>query len=252
MKRFKLLACKVLYREISLLSARCESFVDVTYLRQGLHNTPDILRETLQREIDRIDAGTDIYSSCNKAGDFDAILLGYGLCSNAICGIVSQKFKLVVPRAHDCVTLFLGSKERYKDYFDTHSGGIYWYTPGWNECCLMPGKQTLEIKRSRYMAQYDDEDTVDYLMEQEHAWMKQYKTFAYIDWEELHMPHHIQYTKECAQSLNVGFDLLKGDSSLLRDFIDGNWREEDFLVLEPGQTISQSFDDAILTRAEQE
>ena len=80
MKRLKLFACKVLYREVSLLSSVCENFIDVTYLQQGLHDTPDILRKTLQDEINRIDEGKDIYS-CRKQGnkDFDAILLAYGL-----------------------------------------------------------------------------------------------------------------------------------------------------------------------------
>ena len=107
MKRLKVLACKVLYREISLLTSLCENFIDVTYLQQGLHDTPDILRKTLQDEIDRIDAGKDIYS-CRKREnkDFDAILLACGLCSNAICGLGSKKYKLVLPRAHDCITVY--------------------------------------------------------------------------------------------------------------------------------------------------
>ena len=254
MKRLKLLACKVLYREVSLLTSHCENFVDVTYLQQGLHRTPDILREKLQEEINRIEAGTDIYSchvyssNSRENKEFDAILLGYGLCSNAICGLSSKKYKLVVPRAHDCITLFVGSKGKYREYFDGHSGGVYWYTPGWVECCQMPGKETLDIKRKRYMDQYGDEDTADYLLEEEHTWMKQYKMFTYVDWEELHMPKHIQYTKECAEFLHVGFDVLKGSSSLLKDFIDGNWREEDFLILEPGRKVCQSFDETTIVK----
>ena len=250
MKRFKLLACKVFYREISMLTFRSENFIDVTYLQQGFHDTPDILRKTLQAEIDRIDAGNDMYS-CRKreSRDFDAILLGYGLCSNAICGLSSKKYKLVIPRAHDCITLFLGSKEWYRQYFDAHSGGIYWYTPGWNECTIMPGKDRIEIKRRMYMKQYDDEETVEYLLEEEHKWMEKYKTCVYIEWEELRMENHVRYTKTCAEYLGMDFDLLKGDSSLMKNFIDGNWCKEKFLVLEPGCKISQTFDETIITEA---
>ena len=60
--RLKLIACKALYREMSFLTAQCENFVDATYLRQGLHDTPSFLAETLQKEIDKIDAGEDLYT----------------------------------------------------------------------------------------------------------------------------------------------------------------------------------------------
>ena len=65
--------------------------------------------------------------------DFEAILIGYGLCSNGIMGISSNKYKLVIPRAHDCITFLLGSKEKYSKYF-TDMPGTYWYTMSWIEC----------------------------------------------------------------------------------------------------------------------
>ena len=43
-----------------------------------------------------------------------------------------ETIPLVVPRAHDCITLFLGSKERYLDYFQKHPG-VYFKTSGWIE-----------------------------------------------------------------------------------------------------------------------
>ena len=47
-------------------------------------------------------------------------------------GAGRPQHSLVVPRAHDCITLFLGSKERYLDYFQTHPG-VYFKTSGWIE-----------------------------------------------------------------------------------------------------------------------
>ena len=245
-----MLACKVLYREISLLTFNCENFIDVTYLQQGFHDTPDLLRKLLQDEIDRLDAGSDIYS-CRKRDyrDFDAILLAYGLCSNSICGLGSKKYPLVIPRAHDCITLLLGSKERYREYFDAHSGGVYWYTPGWIECALPRGKETMEIRRSEYVKLYGEE-TADYLMEEEHKWLEKYNRCTYINWDELHQENHIRHTKSCAEYLKIDFDLLKGSSSLMKDFINGNWREEDFLILEPGRKVCQSFDEKTIIKAD--
>ena len=61
---------------------------------------------------------------------YDAVLLGYGLCSNGLVGMGARSIPLVVPRAHDCITLFLGSKERYLQYFQDNPG-VYFMTSGW-------------------------------------------------------------------------------------------------------------------------
>ena len=39
---------------------------------------------------------------------------------------------LVPPAAHDCITLFLGSRQRYMEYFQAHPGA-YFKTTGWIE-----------------------------------------------------------------------------------------------------------------------
>ncbi len=251
--RLKLLACKVLYREISMLTYRCKNIVDVTYLRQGYHNTPTLLNKLLQDNIDAIDKGDDVYS-CQTVDesasikDFDAILLGYGLCSNAIVGLRSKKHRLVIPKAHDCITFFLGSKERYKQYFDKNSGGIYWYTPGWIENSLMPGEERVDYLRNIYIEKYG-EDNADYLMEMEQNWLKEYNLCTYIRWPELseQTDEYLDYTKQCADYLKWNTDILDGDKSLLQRFIDGDWNSEDFLVVEPGMEITQSFDERVLT-----
>ena len=243
--RFKVIACKVLYREISLLSASSEHIIDVSYLRQGFHNTPQYLNELLQKEIDRIDAKEDVYSyrpeEEDSTQDFDAVLLGYGLCSNAVAGLSSKRYKLVIPRAHDCATLLLGSKETYKNIFDGASGGIYWYSAGWNENATMPSRGRIERLRAEYEEKYG-EDNAEYLMEMEQNWMQEYKNCTFIDWPALNNARQIAFTKDCAEYLGWEFSQITGSDSLLRDFLAGNWDEERFLVAEPGQRVAQSYD----------
>ncbi|MEL7604196.1 MAG: DUF1638 domain-containing protein, partial [Bacillota bacterium] len=102
--RFKVLACKALQRELSLLAAGTDAILDITYMRQGLHDTPDLLRAALQKEIDAVDSGSDLHTNEDRLGrSFDAILLGYGLCSNGVCNVTSQRHKLIVPRSDDCI-----------------------------------------------------------------------------------------------------------------------------------------------------
>ena len=68
--RFRVISCAVMDRELEMCASRSANEIEMFFLEQGLHNTPDKLREETQRAIEEAD------------GDgFDAIILGYGLCS---------------------------------------------------------------------------------------------------------------------------------------------------------------------------
>jgi hypothetical protein len=100
---------------VYLCAAQSPHIVDVELLRLGLHDEPAYLRDQLQT---RIDAST--------GQGYDAIVLAYGLCGLATAGLMARDIPLVMPRAHDCITLFLGDRARYKDQFENNPG-TYWY-----------------------------------------------------------------------------------------------------------------------------
>ena len=120
--RLKLIACEIFYRELSAAVARSTNRVDVEFLPKGLH---DVGQAGHVRPLGRP-------STRWTSRQYEAVLLGYGLCSNGLLGLRARAIPLVVPRAHDCITLFLGSKERYLDYFMSHPG-VYFKTTGWIE-----------------------------------------------------------------------------------------------------------------------
>jgi hypothetical protein len=139
----------------------------------------------LQDEIDSVESGKDYHTNETRLGspymkdDFEAVLIGYGLCSNGIVGIRSNKYKLVIPRAHDCITFLLGSKEKYAKCF-ADMPGTFWYTMSWIECGAAAGSDYLEAEIQYYKEKgYDDED-IEYLMETSRSWVKNYSTAAYI------------------------------------------------------------------------
>ena len=247
--RLKIIACKVLTRELSALCAESNNYIDFTWLRQGYHNDPDLLRSILQEQIDKIDEGDDPFSCSCEIGDFDAIVLGYGLCSNGVCKVHSKKYPIVIPRAHDCITLFLGSKEKYMQLFNEQDGGIYWYTPGWIENSIMPSQKRYEINRSIY-AEYYGEENADYLMEMEQGWLKKYRWAYYVSIDGIKSPDYKGFTKECADYHNWGFKDIKGDSSLLKALVDGDWDDDRFIVIPPNKCAVQSYDDKILCEAD--
>ncbi len=226
------IACHVLWREIchfASLSRHCFQF---TFLPQGLHNTPDVLRSSLQEAIDRDD------------GASDAILLGYGLCSNGLMDIRARQTPLVIMRGHDCITFLLGSKKRYRSYFDEHPG-TYWYSPGWIETCTQPGKERYEQTLARYIETYGEENA-EYLMQMEQNWMRAYNNAAYVDLGVGDSTPYRDYTRACAEHLDWNYDLLEGDPGLMRRFLEGDWDSEDFLIVKPGQVIRPSHDEGII------
>lgn len=242
--RLKLIACKVLYREISAISASCGNYIDVTYIRQGYHNEPQKLSGILQREINRVDSGEDAHTSDTASFDFDAILLGYGLCSNGATGIYSNKYPIVIPRAHDCITLMLGSAKRYRQIFDECSGGVYWYSSGWIESCPMPCEKNDELKKRQLIKKYGL-DNGTYLEDIEREKLRQYKRAAFID-NGFKTLENAEFAKSAADYYGWEYKKYESDSLLLRDFLNGNWDDERFLVLPPCSSAAPSYDEKII------
>lgn len=239
--RLKCISCEVLARPIYLCAAYSPHIVDVAMLRRGLHNTPANLRAQLQHQIDE-----------TVGQGYDAVVLAYGLCGQATAGLVARDASLVVPRAHDCITLFLGSRQRYNEQFQEHSG-TYWYTLDYIErnddsgsaLALGSGSDTqLEAVYQEYVEKYG-EDNADYLMDVMGAWQTHYKRAAYIDLGVGDGSAVEAQAQADATRRNWTFDRVAGDIVLIRRLLEGDW-DQDFLVLQPGQQLKMTYDDAII------
>lgn len=224
--RLKFITCKVLQKEAYYCAAKSKNIIDIELMPQGLHENPDQLCSEIQKKLDEI---TD-----SKDRPYDAMLLGYGLCSNGVVGLTAET-KVVIPRAHDCITLLLGSKEKYKEYFDSHRG-VYWYSPGWIDFGTQPSKERYETLLKEYVEKYG-EDNAQYLMEAEQNWMTEYSRAVFVDWDLPGSDEHQQFTKDAAEFMKWKYDYIKGDPGLMQRFVDGQWYDEDFLIVKPGQKI---------------
>lgn len=247
--RYALIGCEVMFRECCLAAAQSTAIVDLVMLPQGLHCVPADLRARVQQEIDRLEeVGPEFvpYRDIDSLPrpKYDAILLGYALCSNGVVGLEARRSPLVIPRGHDCVTLLIGSKEAYQDYFDTHRG-IYWYSSGWIERTIQPGKERYELTRKHYVEQYG-EDNADYLMEMEQHWFTEYNWATYINWNLSTTEHDRAYTRACAEFLHWNYDEVQGDPQLMFDFVNGAWDDARFLTVSPGSCIEPSHDPSIM------
>jgi hypothetical protein len=232
--KLTLISCKVLHREFCYYAALSRNTVDLRFLRQGLHEEPGTLRESLQVEIDAVD----------QEEAYDAILLGYGLCSNGIEGLRSAKHRLVIPRAHDCITFFLGSKERYGRLFEEHPG-TYWFTPGWIETEGAADKPRYDAVYRDYVEKYG-EDNAKYLLEVMKGWMDEYDRAAYVDLGFCDSTPYKEYTRNVAATRGWEYVEVKGDPQLVIDLVDGHWDRERFLVVEAGEAVRARHDESIL------
>lgn len=241
--RLKCITCDVLARPVYLGAAFSPHVVDVALERFGLHATPVQLRQVLQAHITEAD----------KAGVYDTVVLAYGLCGKATHGLRAGGLPLVIPRAHDCITLFLGSRSRYDGEFEA-CPGTYWYVQDYLERMdsenspLSIGAFTAGESEALYQAYVEKygEDNAAYLMEVMSAWQAHYQRAAYIDLGVGEGEHAADRAREEAQRRGWQFDALEGDLVLIRRLLNGDWDEADFLVLNPGQQVEMVGGDAVI------
>ncbi len=235
------LACEVLARPLYLCAARSAHIVDLQLIQRGLHNQPANLRTVLQAAVD---------AASEKP--YDAIALGYGLCGQATAGITARSKPLIIPRAHDCITLFLGSRARYQQQFEQFPG-TYWYAQDYIErddgsggsLALGSGMDTnADTVYAEYVEKYG-QDNADYLMEVMGAWKQHYSRAAYVDLGVGNGAAVENKARDQAERRGWTFDRVEGDLMLLRRLLEGEWNE-DFLILQPGQKLTMTYDEGVI------
>jgi len=242
--RLKLIACEILFRELCAAASRSPNRVDLEFLPKGLHDLGQAgMSSRLEDVLGRVDESV-----------YDAVIFGYGLCSNGLVGLTARTIPLVFPRAHDCITLFLGSKERYLDYFQSHRG-TYFKTSGWIE----RGKDLEQLApqsiqhRSGMTLSYEElvakygEDNAKFLYEQLSNMTRNYRRLTFIEMGVEPDDRFERETRRLAAEQGWEFENLRGDMTLIRQLVDGPWDEDRFLVVQPGSRVAASFDDQIIT-----
>lgn len=228
--RLKLIGCEVLYRELCAAVSRSVNQVDIEFLPKGLHDKGSAaMLSRLQETVDRVDAT-----------DYEAVLFGYALCGNGLAGLVARSIPLVIPRAHDCITLFLGSRTRYEEYFRTHSG-VYFKTSGWIERGQSLEPQ-LSLALDDLVARYGEEDA-RYLFEE---LTRHYRRLAFIRMGVEPDDRFERSAREEAAGRGWDFETVQGDMGLIQRLVDGAWDEAEFLVAPAGSRVVASHDGRII------
>jgi len=240
-KKYRLLCCEIFYREVCALAAESPAKCDVEFLPKGLHDLG--VEKMMPRLQERIDAV--------KKGDADALLLGYGLCNNGIAGLTAREIPIVVPRAHDCITLFMGSRQRYREYFNAHPG-TYYRTTGWLERSdsAIEGEQTVS-QRLGMAFQYEElaakygEENAKYIIETIGDPVAHYDRITFIRMGLACEDAFRDKAKKEAEEKGWQFEEIQGSMEMLRKLIFGEW-DDDFLIVPPGKRIVARYADSII------
>lgn len=241
--RLQFIVCDMLLLPAEHLTASSAHELVLTDLSASLHVEPLPLRDRIQEEIDRIEA---------EDPAADAILLGYGLCGGATAGLVARTKPLVLPRAHDCATIFLGSRERYQREHET-TPGTYWFTEdNVKRGTALKGWLLGDTGRSdgvnatyeEYIEKYGQENA-DYLMEALGEWQSHYERGAFLETGLASDGVAREQAQQESEGRGWRFEAVLSDLTLIERLMNGEW-DADFLVIKPGETLQMSYDDDVI------
>jgi hypothetical protein len=237
MAKYKLIGCEVFLRELCAAIAESPNAIDPEFLEIGLHDEPGKLRGELQARID-------------AAGDgYEAVLLGYGLCGNGLSGVRAGAVPLVIPRAHDCCTILLGSRAAYEEHFGRNPSAS-WTSAGYVERSshyLRTTEEALGIDYAELEREYGEENA-RYVREALRPSVPETEV-RFIELAETAELGYANAARERAADEGKRFILIRGSSRLLRGLVAGGWDESEYLVAPPGTLIEPAYDMTAVLRA---
>lgn len=234
----KVIACEVFFREVCRAAARSPNTLDLEFTAKDAHNESDQLRQQIQKHID------------GAKDKYDAILLCYGLCGSGTVGLRARASPLVIPRAHDCCTIFLGSRLKYKQYFADNPSRPYsslgymergsGYINDTNLNRLFGLDKTLREHIDLY-----GEDNASYIRKHLHEKLvlsSQADQIVYIEIpENKHLGWSARFKARAAKD-GKEFIKLRGSGRLIQNLIDGSWDAAEYLYVPPRHTIEGVYD----------
>jgi len=190
---------------------------DVPYevLDFGLHLKPQELKRVLQEKIDEASQTAEV------------ILLGYGLCSLAVVGLRATTATIVTSRSDDCIAIFLGSCDAYKQQ-TSKEPGTYYLTKGWIEVGDSPFSE-----HDKLVAKYGEAKAMRMMK----LTLKNYTRLAFINTGDYNLETYRDYARQASAKFDLRYEEIDGSPALVQKLIAGPWDDE-FVVVSPGETIT--------------
>ena len=208
-----IVACETLKEELNLVMKNRNSDLPVFWVDSGKHAWPDKLRISVQETLDGLPA------------QYKTVLLLFGFCGNAMVGIRSGSRTLILPKAADCIPLFIGSlKER-----DTYGTDIYFFTGGY-----INSGGSIASDTSKVYERYGEKRGLYILKKM----LGHYRSFAVIDTGAFDVADVQSRVEKFAKPLDIPVKTIPGSLRFINALVSGDWNKDEFLILEPGKTIN--------------
>jgi N-methylhydantoinase A/oxoprolinase/acetone carboxylase beta subunit len=223
------IACGVFAADLPRVAEKSGFSVAAHFLPGGLHEHPGRLRAELQAAVD----------SASQAGQWERIVIGYGICGRGTVGIQARSVPLILPRVHDCIALFLGGNLSYEEQF-RHFPGTYYISQGWY---AEKGEQAAADRPHAWMGNtkvYFDQLVRKYGRERAretfaflNTWRSNYQRAVFIDTEAAGGAGAEQYAQQMAARHGWKYERIAGSDRLLRQLLTATETSDEILVVPP-------------------
>lgn len=192
-----IICCRVLEEEMQTVIRDFPEVSHFEVMEWGLHIEPDLLLETLIKEILALQ---------EKVG---AIVLGYGRCQ--ILDRLPKDFKVPVfrPRADDCIGVLLGQDQYEKALLE--EGGTWFFTPGWTELGMDFIFHELQVSRM-------GEKGLD-SMQLARRMLKDFTRGLFVEVNSGDREKLEKKARKISKTFNLRFEKQQGGLSVLRDTV---------------------------------
>ncbi|HZK24655.1 MAG TPA: DUF1638 domain-containing protein [Oscillospiraceae bacterium] len=214
------ITCATIRKEIDQAISKTGFTSPVLYLEAGLHNYPKKLHLALQELL-------------NRVANVDQVLLVMGYCGNAVLDLEARDYRLLIPRADDCLTMLLGSQKRRLEVQNEKQ--TYFFSPGWLDHFEDLEKDMVQ-GRARMEQRYGKEKARKLFREM----FKHYRRAGLIDTGTFELDELLVKAQQRAAEMELDCEVIPGTMSYLEKFLAGPWEKKDFIILQPGEKVHYS------------
>jgi len=202
------LACETIRNELQCAMTRCNRSCPIIWLEAGLHNVPKKLNNAIQDHLDAIEG-------------YDTVLLALSLCGNAVVGLKTRDFQLVLPRSDDCINLLMGSRKR--------PFATLFMTEGW-----LRGGHHLGQEYDECLAKYGEKRGKRIF----DVMLKNYRYIAMLDTGCYDTAAAEPEIRAIGKKLGLEYTIVPGSPNHLEELLRGDWWEDRFVILPPNSTLT--------------
>lgn len=210
----KIIACEVMKEEI--LSMESIKDAEFKFVSMDFHLYPKKLKVELQNIIDR-------------STGYNRIILAFGLCGGASNGLKVNDSTLIIPKVHDCISIFLCNGTKCVCDFKKEKGTFY-LSSGW-----MITEKSILSDHKKILEKYGEKKAFSILKRM----YDEYKKVLFIKTGSSAEDEVIVQSKEIAKLLDVKHEIIKGKTDFIEKIVKGPWDDKNFIKIAPGEILKE-------------